>query len=306
MDATCARGSFWDSVTPALRKLLKKPFRFDDPNALPLWKKYLATRSRAAADELCQHYLPLVGIVALRLKKRRPWLFPEELGYLISDGFMGLRQFIEYADAFDPLYCSRTAFRQIRRWIFRCRTQMEFGGWHRAYARRTLSDVRAKLTRQLGRLPEREEILRELRAHVKNPAMVIARIDETPPRVSRFSELGSSSLPPLSFADPAADDPSKQAIESDIMRRVVKVLKPRDRQILRLILRGETYADIGRRFHISRERVRQRLNGILWEARQRADLATYFGDDPIPEIRPLRQGKDRCLASAPGFMRRAG
>jgi RNA polymerase sigma factor (sigma-70 family) len=306
MDATSNRGSLWDSVTPSLRKLLQKPFRFDDPSALPLWKRYFATRSPAATRKLQEHYMPLVGIVAFRLKLRRGWLFSGDLGDLVSDGFAGLAHLIDHTDAFDARQFFNLAFRQIRRHIYNGRDGMEFGGRLRVQARRMLSNIRAKLTRQLGRLPERDELLREIRLQIKNPCMVIARIDEFEPEVRQFSELELPSGSSPSFADPAAADPCKRMIESDIMRRTLKVLKPRDRQILRLILRGDTYAQIGRRFNISRERVRQRLNGILWEARSRADLATYFGDDPIPELRPLKQGNDCCLPAAHGSTRLAG
>jgi RNA polymerase sigma factor (sigma-70 family) len=297
MDARHRQSSLWESVTPALRKLLDQPFKFHDPAAAALWKKYLATRSKPATQRLYEYYLPVVRIVAIRLKQSRGTMFRDDIGTLISDGFLGLRRAIEFTESFE-YGIESWLYKSIRRAIYSGRDAMQFGGRARTYARRTLNAIRADLAARLGRLPERDEILIELRKQFKNPGVYIARIDERTPKMSPVSELENPDLPPLEFADTAAGDPSNRVIESDIMRRVEKVLKPRDRQILRMILRGDTYAEIGRRFHISRERVRQRLNGILWEARGRADLVRYYGTDSVPEMAGAKHGQNRCFDSA--------
>jgi RNA polymerase sigma factor (sigma-70 family) len=299
MEGEISRSSLWESVSPALRQLLQKPFKRDDPAAHPLWKRYLATRSRAAAERLYEFYLPFVRVGVFKLKMSRPWLFSEGIGPMISDGFLALRRVIADTESFDPDRFRQILFAAIRHRIWEGRDRMEFGGARRAGPRRVLIAIRSELTRRLGRLPERAELLRELRGQILNPSVHVACIDERPVEMRPFSELESPSMDrPMEFADPAADDPAKRAIESDLMRRTMNVLAPRDRKILRMVLRGENGAAIARRFGISRERVRQRLNGILWEARKRADLAVYFRDDSNA-LRSLSQrGKNDALPSA--------
>ncbi|MGA2443340.1 MAG: sigma-70 family RNA polymerase sigma factor [Tepidisphaeraceae bacterium] len=300
MEGIHSRGaSLWDSVTPALQKLLQKPFHRNDPAAFPLWKKYLATHSRVAADRLYEFYLPFVRVGVFKQFSSRPWLFTDGIGDMVSDGFLALRRVIELADSFDPDHFRCTLFLAIRRYIFRGREAMDFGSFHRIHARRVLSAIRSTLTCQLGRLPEREEILRELRRQVQNPSVHIAYIDEHPVKVLRFSELENPSIDrPVEVADPTADDPSERAIASDLMRRTMNLLEPRDRKILRLTLRGESQTAIARRLGISRERVRQLLNGIIWEARSRAELATYSQDGSTAIRSAFERGKHDALPSA--------
>jgi RNA polymerase sigma factor (sigma-70 family) len=299
MEGEISRSSLWNSITPELRKLLQKPFKRDDPAAIPLWKHYLATRSRAAAERLYELYLPFVRVGVFKLFMSRRWLFPDGIGSMVSDGFLALRRVISDTESFDPDRFRQVLFTAIRKRIWAGRDRTEFGGARRAGPRRVLVAIRSELAHRLGRLPEREELLRELRGQIKHPNVHIACIDERPVEMRPFSELESPSIDrPMEFADPAADDPAKRAIESDLMRRTLNVLAPRDRQILRMVLRGKSGAEIARRFGISRERIRQRLNGILWEARNRADLATYFRDDS-KALRSLSQrGKNDALPSA--------
>ena len=298
MEAKISRASLWESVSPALRKLLQKPFKRDDPAALPLWKKYLTTRSQADAERLYEFYLPFVRVGVFKLMMSRPWLFPDGIGGMVSDAFLALRRVIEYTDSFDPDHFRAILFLAIRRRIFQERDRMTFAG-RREAKQSILAAIRSKLTARLGRLPERHELAVELRRQFKNPNLYFAHLDDPAPKMVRFSELENPAMDrPIDVADPTADDPSKRVIESDLLRRTMNVLKPRDRKILRMVLRGENGATIARRFGISREYVRQRLNGILWEARKRADLATYFGPEWKDVKQEFERDKNNCLPTA--------
>ncbi len=73
----------------------EKPRRGADENEL--WSRYLAARDRAAYDELVEHYLPLVKVVAGRMAMHLPSSVREE--DLYSAGCVGLLSAVEN---FDP------------------------------------------------------------------------------------------------------------------------------------------------------------------------------------------------------------
>jgi DNA-directed RNA polymerase specialized sigma24 family protein len=67
---------------------------------------------------------------------------------------------------------------------------------------------------------------------------------------------------------------------NEAMKLAMKGMQAQDRKLFKLVMKGVDQAEIARRLGVSRQRIGQRLNGVLWELRSRADLAEYLGVKP--------------------------
>lgn len=151
--------------------------------------------------------------------------------------------------------------------------------------------VAARMTEELGREPTSEEVAEELGlpvakvSHLKNvavrPASLDARInsdDETP-----FGDLVS---------DEKAEDPFAALRDKDLRDEIVElldVLDPRERRIIayRFGLGGgreRTLEEVGKKFGVTRERIRQLQNMALLKMRKALRKREEL---KIPEAQPV-------------------
>jgi RNA polymerase sigma factor (sigma-70 family) len=290
-----ARGSYISEMTPSMQSLLFAPFDFQDLSVTPLWQRYLTHRHRDDFEALVKHYMPLCSIMATRLKRLRPWLFMEDFADYVSDGYLTLMRVIGSVDAVDVATYPGLLCCAIQRSIHRYRDMRTQFGEQRNQGHRFTARIRSRLVRRLGRVPTQEEVGSEIARVIHNPV-----IDKgLSPKLYRFSEMESEGGGTRTYHDARASDPFEEVARAELTERVMKKLAPRDRKILRLILRGESYQAIGDRFGISRERIRQVLNMILWQARAHAGV---FSPHPGSRSRRaggnLRQGEDSAFAPA--------
>ena len=135
--------------------------------------------------------------------------------------------------------------------------------------------VAAQMTEELGREPSNEELAEELGlplakvAHLKNVAVRPASLDA---RISHDDETSFGDL----VGDEKADDPFAVLRDKDLRDEVgdlLDVLDPRERRIIacRFGLDGgreRTLEEVGRKFGVTRERIRQLQNIALLKMRK--------------------------------------
>ena len=135
--------------------------------------------------------------------------------------------------------------------------------------------VSAQMTEEIGREPSNEELAEELGlpvakvAHLKNVAVRPASLDA---RISHDDETSFGDL----VGDEKADDPFAVLRDKDLRDEVgdlLAVLDPRERRIIayRFGLDGgreRTLEEVGRKFGVTRERIRQLQNIALLKMRK--------------------------------------
>jgi RNA polymerase sigma factor (sigma-70 family) len=260
---------------PRLRALLRAPYVRDVP--AELLPAFAPTCDPAARTALVEFFAPLVLINASVMRRRHFDFYPaDSFGQMIADGMFGLLRAVHLAD--NPATFSSYA----RTWICTSirRGRREALGMRRP-SDRIIAQERERFIQAEGRLPTRQELLKRVGQHISNPNI---QIGEAPPIA--FSQLETEAHAFVSYlADQCTESPDQRLLDRETVKLAMKGLKPTDRKILKLLLRGQNQADIARRLGLSKQRVHQRLNGVLWEARSRADLARHL--DVEPTARPI-------------------
>lgn len=252
---------------PALRRRMT----LDTPATTDLWRRYLATGDAAAYHALVEHYAPLAFINAYLLKNRRPDFYAvEDLDTLVSDGLLGLIRAIQngerHAGPHFRYYASYTIRSTIRREV-KTRT---WPGKTRFERIELVSRLRAELVQEHGRNPTRRELHARLAQHVTNPNLQIGDVDP-----AHFEAINGDAR---AVVDRRAPDPSNRAIDAETIRFAMKGLKGDDRRIFRMVvLNGKNAGDVQRAMGLGISCARDRINGVLWECRARADLARSLG-----------------------------
>ncbi|MGH7997710.1 MAG: sigma-70 family RNA polymerase sigma factor [Opitutaceae bacterium] len=229
---------------------------------------------RAARNHMIQANLRLVVKIAMDYRD-----FGVPLMDLISEGNIGL---VKAVDRYDPAkggklstYAAWWIRQSIQRALAQARTiRMPLHAIARvSQIRRTT----AALAEELGREPTDDELAAELSmpvgkvAHLRAVAVRPASLD-----APLADEADSASLGEI-VPDEAADSPSEQygakALSSDL-RHVVGSLDPREAEIIKLrfgLDDGDerTLEEIGRRFDVTRERIRQLEQMALIKIRRR-------------------------------------
>ena len=238
----------------------------ESPDSACLWHAWLTNQDRAAFDALFIRYLPAARIIARMLKRGNPDFYHDPVGDLVSDAVMAIYHFVQYQRYYDPPATIPHLFHTIRRQVRRYVRQRFWACGEACRKNNELEHVRSRLTCELGRVPERHELLAELGKKITNPAMII----DMPRKLS----LGDHPR-----ADADQDTPDRIVQDAELRKIMLNVLDKRDRKLLRATLRGVSESDIAREQNISRERVRQLMNGVLWKLRANKRLAEALGFD---------------------------
>lgn len=242
-----------------------------------LWSRY-ADGDEAAFSPLVAHFAPQAFIVACQLKRRRPDFYAEPLDVLTSDGQLGLIRAMRSTRCFHSGFrtYARTAVRHaIRRGVF----DRRWGGRYQAERQGIVEEQRSRLVQEHGRLPTRAEMAAALRGIVLNPAL---HVDGEP----AMEPLSASAR---AVADPGAPRPDAEALGREAVRLAMKGLRPADRQILGLVMEGHGPKRVAAELGVSENTAARRINGVLWEARSRADLAAHLGTEPVQRP-PVKHG----------------
>jgi RNA polymerase sigma factor (sigma-70 family) len=273
--------AFFHGFTPELvRRMNAKPVSYD-PAIADAWGRYLADQNQADFQFLIDSYLPVVWYQARHVKRLNPGIFSEPLEDYVSDGVLGLMQAIRRIKAFSHPLTFVIVRNTIKRSIWNESTARTWAGRKRTESIRTIQKIRSELTAKHGRLPSREELTARLAEKVKNPQIYFYYLDEgvasMVPRSQMEKSDGRKLMRDKDHSQPAPDE---KVMHEETVKLALKGLGKQDRQILRMVLAGKSGVAIAEALGLTKAVVAKRLNGVLWEARCRADLAEHLGVEP--------------------------
>ena len=249
------------------------------PDIQAVWRRYLAQRSVEDRNRLLENYLPLVKLIAARLKGKLPAGI--ELDDLVSGGVLGL---LDALKSFDPARGVKfESYAQLR-----IRGAMLDGlreqDWVPRLVRKKaarLEQAGEELQRKLGREPTAKELAKELGLKVRE----LERMQRQTEPVG-FVSLSQKWFETESFkdvqtvhmlADPKAPAPSGRLIRQDVLRLVTRSLNRNERLLVILYyLEGQTMKQIGQQIGLSESRVSQMHTQIMTRLGQqlrRAEVA---------------------------------
>jgi DNA-directed RNA polymerase specialized sigma subunit len=252
--------------------------RVDWTVANEMWRRYRHDGDASAFGPLIESLLPIITHIASDQKRFNRLYRFDPVDELIADGYRGL-----------VLLAKRTDDETLRQFIFQMRLtareemrrgvcMRHFGG-EQAFRRDcVIQEQRGRLTQQLGREPNRAELIESLRPLLTNPQI---QIGELPERLSL--ETGADARAGAEDATATIDDPTQRMIDAEVIRLAKKSLKGIDRKIFDLCMRGESAREIGRQLNLngSTAQKRKRINGTLWAIRRNAELAKYLHQPAI-------------------------
>jgi RNA polymerase primary sigma factor len=228
-----------------------------------------AAGSKSARDKLVQHNLRLVVSIAKRYSNT-PGMDLEDL---IQEGTLGLMRAIEKFDPERGLKLSTYATYWIRQGITRAIADQSKTiriPVHMVELLNKIAKARTKLSESLQRDPTHEEIANELGEPVEKIDSILSISQplvslETPVGEDGDTDLGDL-IPSSSF-----DDPNDRLIAEERNKAILeafKTLSSREMEILQMrygigVPKTYTLEEIGEKFNITRERIRQIEAGAI-------------------------------------------
>ncbi len=270
-----------------------------DADTQPLLDRYAATGAEADRGAVITHMLSLVTALAAGPRARRRFA-SADLDELVSDGAMAV---VDVVDRHAGLPADR--FRRVV-------VGAVFGGFAQRLADRTWGGRSAAA--HGGRLAASRR--RYMRRHKRPPttaelaAWAAAEADAFGPAADadrRRRMVAASSLADdaAAAATVAAADrgptPDALAAGREAMALALAGLAGDDREMFRLAVEGVGTRAIAARFGLSHQAAYRRANGLLWQARCRADLARHLGVEPATFAPHYggRGGGERGIGSVP-------
>jgi RNA polymerase sigma factor (sigma-70 family) len=133
-----------------------------------------------------------------------------------------------------------------------------------------LKRARSELTASLGRMPTTREIAGKMRLPAKRIDALLAMMSDPRP-IEDVAPPGRGGLVTGQEAGPASPTPLESALDREVRREIIAALSelsPREEEVIRLRFgvgrdRRHTLSEIGNKFGISRERIRQIERGAL-------------------------------------------
>lgn len=219
-----------------------------DDSVLTIWSDFQRSREPALRNRLVVQYSPLVKYVAGRMRSRLPHSVDQD--DLVSDGVLGLMDAIERFDPSRGLSFQTFAVPRIRGAIIDGLRSMDFVPRSVRDKVRIVQQASLKLEERLGRLPDDEEVAREVGVPVQQVRDLTKQASSNHANLDDFEladELAS-----------AADDSVEQGDVSASLRRVIAELNERDQVVIALYyFEGLTLADIGKVLGVTESRISQ-------------------------------------------------
>jgi RNA polymerase sigma factor for flagellar operon FliA len=254
---------------------------FDAPDAMELWRGYLASRGRKSAQDeldtwrnaLIERHLPLVRFVAERLARALPRSVALE--DLVSAGTFGLMDAIK---GFDPERAVRFRTYAATRVRGAILDSLRSGDWVPRLVRLRAAEFERAFTRlsaRHGREPTQLELAAELEIE---PGDLAEELTRAHPRTQlrmadHVRESTSDPEHEPGLPDPRARTPLEQLIGRDSLRAMFQSLTPKERFIVEQYYEiGHTMRAIGEMLGLTESRVCQIHTNIL--ARLRAQCAS--------------------------------
>lgn len=220
-----------------------------DDTVLTVWTEYQRTRRPELRNRLVVQYSPLVKYVAGRMRSRLPHTVDQD--DLVSDGVIGLMDAIERFDPGRGLSFQTFAVPRIRGAIIDGLRAMDFVPRSVRDKVRIVQQAQHALEERLGRLPDDEEVARELGVGVQQVR-----------ELTRQTSSAHANLDDFDLADELDSAAAETAVEKGdanaSLMRVIEELSERDQVVIALYyFEGLTLAEIGRVLGVSESRVSQ-------------------------------------------------
>lgn len=216
---------------------------------------------KESRDQLILDELPQVYYIARRIHERLPQHIPFE--DLVHAGVIGL---IGAVGTYDPARSvplkSYTKFR-VRGAILDSLRELDWGSRRLRFKGRQIEDAISKLSKQLGRQPDENEIAKELGISVEKLYETAQRIDST---ILLGQEVGSSfdqkETHDLIESAPTPDEgPFDRYVRTeakDTLARAIDGLSEKEQMVISLYYKEElTVKEIGAVMHLSESRISQ-------------------------------------------------
>ena len=237
-----------------------------------LWKSYWQTRGKEERNELTEHYLSLVRLVAGRLAISLPPYVDRD--DLLSSGFFGLLDAVERYDPqrqikFETYACVRIRGAMLD--YLRAKDWMPVAARQRI---RKFSDAIGRLTTELGREPTEEELQQAMGMNDKEYRSLLGQLSMA--TVVPLDDYLATEMPEQDAASPSA------RLEAEELRatlaKAIDKLPEKERIVVALYYNDElTLKEIANILHLTEARISQlhtkavfRLRGSL--ARMKAAL----------------------------------
>lgn len=278
------------SIRAELPQAFRQWFTDDRQREEQLWRDYLNDPTAAHHGALVEYFLPLVRALAVRSKWRLGDRL-DELDVVIADGCVGLLRVIEQiaergvgADRNTWMHYIRSAVRRSFLFEHRSRT---WGAGAQSEDTKLMRRFQRRFTRDYGRVPTSREQHTFIGSLITNPQIEIESLRRSMKCVPDFS---ASPRPAHGQAAPCGVD--RPLLDREVMKLAMKNLRGVDRTIFKMAFNGHSGSEIAAKVGLHHDAVRTRLNGVLWEARKRADLAKYFELEPSALDRPAAFRRD--------------
>ncbi len=263
-------------IDPSLPRgfLTRQP---DDTDEIrDVWARYVADDNPRDFQRLTEFYMPMAHRRAMIIYRRNADLF-SDVDDMIQDGVLGLMSIIRGQKrnlVTTPFFKFKRMSMAINRSIWHEAVKRRWGGESRQEKMKVVRSVRAQLTLAMGRTPDEAEMLHGLRAMITNPgiyvgdAHMIARSQlENPDERAKLRQ----------YPDPTQSSPIEQLLDRETIALAMKDFSPSEQEMLKLLLDGHSKKQVGKLMGMPEETARRRMNGLLWTARCRAELADYVG-----------------------------
>lgn len=256
------------------------PSRAPIPDIGRLWNDYAGGRDERLREQLLIHYIPLVKVVAGRMKVGLPGSV--ELGDLVSSGLMGLLNSIENFSPQRGFKFETYAIPRIRGAMLDGLRDVDWLPRSVRHKSRRLDQAMEKLTAELGRVPQDHEVAAELglegedysRFMEQAGAGAVLSLDA---RIATGEEGESGSLHDV-IPDPTGSDPHTELERKDareIAKRLIGQLAEQEKSVVALYYYEElTFKEIGEVLGVSESRVCQIHTRIVATLRTRLRKAT--------------------------------
>lgn len=240
-----------------------------EPELQSTWETYALSRDGQLRERLLIHYLPLVRVVAGRLKVGLPGSV--EYDDLVSTGLMGLMNSIESFSPDRGFKFETFAVPRIKGAILDGLREVDWAPRSVRQKSRQLEQAIEKLTVELGRQPHDQEIARELGlegddySHFMEQAGA-ASVISLDVRISEHDEDDGGSLHEV-VADPESPSPLQVLEQRDARetaRQLIARLSEQERAVVALYYYEElTFKEIGQVLGVSESRVCQIHTKVL-------------------------------------------
>jgi len=245
-----------------------------------IWEKYALHKEERLREQLLLHYLPLVKVVAGRMKVGMPGSV--EYDDLVSTGLMGLMNSIENFSPDRGFKFETYAVPRIRGAILDGLRDIDWAPRSVRQKGRRLEQAIEKLTVELGRLPHDQEIAAELGLQGDEYNHFMEQAGAAPlisldVRASDHDEEDGGALHEV-VADTSQVDPLialEQKDTREIAKRLISQLSEQERSVVALYYYEElTFKEIGQVLNVSESRICQIHTRVLATLRGRMKKAT--------------------------------